>query len=1170
MAPLDHGVVPIPNPTQEKATPLVDRVEEMNVLKDALYRAIHGQGSLVLIYGEAGIGKTRLAKELAAYASLIGIRVLSGKCPALLRMDGVPPYILWKEVIKDYLETCTPEQLYRVIGYYPAEIAKLVPEFGQKTRTIPQSLPISPETEQNRLFEAVSQLITNISMETPLLVVLDDLQWADPSSVLLLLYLARDVQKRSLLLLGAYRSIDIDSEHSLTPVLNELKREHLLKSICLKRVSVEDTSEIIKQILKQDDIPKEFCETIYEKTRGNAFFIEEVVEALKEEEIIYQEGAKWKIRQISKIEFPETVKSLIKTRIGHLDDECRHVLTMASFIGNEFTFETLLEVVNSNDDRLRKIVDGLIRAGLFKHTNVHGEDVCSFADMILKDVVYEDVGTFERKKLHRIVGTSLEKAYKGKSEEHLGELALHYLEGGDREKALEYFLKAANKAAKIHANSEVISYLLYALDLLGQNETEIQEKANVLEMLGDVKRIVGEYETCIEFWNRALLLREQLCEKERVARLHRKMAVTLWREMGNIRQAQQNFEKALNLLGTEPENIELATLYAAKARASYFTEDVTKARSWAERALELGKKLNASEVIASAYIDLGLVLDAEGETNEAVECMEKALKIALEKGYVDVAGRAYNNLAVRLQHLGENQQRLECYEKGFELAKKVGHIELISWFGSQLALRYFSMGNINHALTLCEESEALARKTGNLFNLSESTFILGTFYHVLGEWNKDEEYLRESIGISNRINVSQSISSSYEGLGWSYYDKGEYAKAKECFDRMFEVSEKTGAKTDLMYSYQWPAMNYIELGEIDKARTLLDDLREFAEKKQNKQLVADEHATRAMLFRAEKKWAESVDLFEKSLKEYETLGARQFNVYYFAKLILVEYARVALERNNEDDKEKAHSLLSQALEIFRKMDARKDIEKTEEKLVRIEGGQLVFSKPKPVSHVSSGYEALDRLLYGGIPQGYAVILTSPPCDERDSLTRLFLETGARRSEVTFFVTINPSAVKILAEKFPSKFYFFVCNPEANAITKDLPNVFTLKGVENLTNVSIALTSAIRQLNPSPKGPRRICLDLVSDVLLQHRAVETRRWLSALVTKLKSEDFTTLAVVDPRMHPPEELCAILGLFEGEISLCEREKEKGLEKSLRIKKMSNRKYLEDELLLEKEQL
>jgi KaiC/GvpD/RAD55 family RecA-like ATPase len=216
--------------------------------------------------------------------------------------------------------------------------------------------------------------------------------------------------------------------------------------------------------------------------------------------------------------------------------------------------------------------------------------------------------------------------------------------------------------------------------------------------------------------------------------------------------------------------------------------------------------------------------------------------------------------------------------------------------------------------------------------------------------------------------------------------------------------------------------------------------------------------------------------------------------------------------------------------------------------------------------IATGYPDLDKLLRGGIPENYAVALTSPSCDERESLVRSFLETGAEQGEVTFYLTVDPSAAKSLAEKFQASFRLFVCNPQADAIVKSLPNIFTLKGVENLTDISIALTSAIRRLDPSLKGPRRICIGLVSDVLLQHHAVQTRKWLTALTAELKSNGFTALAVVDPQMHPPEELHAILGLFDGEINLYE----KGAEQFLKIKRMSDQEYLEDELLLTRERM
>jgi KaiC/GvpD/RAD55 family RecA-like ATPase len=220
--------------------------------------------------------------------------------------------------------------------------------------------------------------------------------------------------------------------------------------------------------------------------------------------------------------------------------------------------------------------------------------------------------------------------------------------------------------------------------------------------------------------------------------------------------------------------------------------------------------------------------------------------------------------------------------------------------------------------------------------------------------------------------------------------------------------------------------------------------------------------------------------------------------------------------------------------------------------------------------INTGYKDLDSLLLGGIPENYAVILTSPSCDEKDLLIKRFLETGASKGQITFHITIEASGAKTLTEENQSSFHLFICNPQANKIIKTLPNVFKLKGVENLTDISIALALAFRRLDTSVSGPRRACIEIISDVLLQHGAVKTRRWLTDLVTELKSKGFTTLAVMNPKMHSPQEVHAILGLFDGEINIYEKESEKDLEKFLKIKKMYNQRYLESELPLRKQRL
>ena len=220
--------------------------------------------------------------------------------------------------------------------------------------------------------------------------------------------------------------------------------------------------------------------------------------------------------------------------------------------------------------------------------------------------------------------------------------------------------------------------------------------------------------------------------------------------------------------------------------------------------------------------------------------------------------------------------------------------------------------------------------------------------------------------------------------------------------------------------------------------------------------------------------------------------------------------------------------------------------------------------------VTTGYKDLDDLLLGGIPENYAVVMTSPSSDERELLIKRFLEAGAETGQITFYVAVEPGNGKTLAEKFPSNFFLCVCNPRADVMIKSLPNVFKLNGVESLTDIDITLIKAFRMIDTPRSGPRRACIEIISDVLLQHHAVITRKWLNGLLSELKSRCFTTLAVVNPHMHPQEEVQAILGLFEGEIKIYEKETEKGTEKILRIRKMYNQRYLENELTLTREKL
>jgi predicted ATPase len=900
----------------------------MNLLRETVDRAVRREGGLVFLYGEAGIGKTRLTRELGAYARLRGMQVLYGRCPALFKMDGVPPYVLWNEVIKDYLQVCTPEQLYRVIGFYPSEVCKLVPEIKQKLGTIPQSLPISPEQERDRLFEAVSQFMINLSKETPLLIILDDLQWTDQSSLLLLHYLARGVYREPLLLLGAYRDTDIDERHPLSPVLTELNRERLLQSAQLKRMPFNDVLEMLKQILEQEDVPREFCELVYEKTRGNPFFVEEVIKSLKEEEVIFREENRWKIKEVSKIEFPKTVKSVIKARISRLDEDCQNILTLASFVGNDFSFEAICGVTNIEENKLLELMEKILKTGLIKERVIRGKDMYCFADVIVRDVVHEEVSHLRHKKLHGAVGSTLEKVYAKEIDQHLGELAYHFLEGGDQDKALDYFLKAGEKAQKVYAYLEAFSYLQHALELIEEKKGNLEERVHIIERLGDLKGWMGEPEACMEYWQKSLILWNQLGDKKNVARLHVQMASWFWQGIGDKDKASEHHRIALEILEKEPESVELARLYEDISHMLWRTgESAEEALSWTRKAFELAERLSAPEVLVGCYNNLGTLSLKSGEHEKALKYYEHGLKIALENNLFGYASALYNNLSELYWDTGEFQKMFETAQEGSALEKKVGNLYGIVWIDSMLAASYAFMGEMQKAIPMFEDILALDKRIKDTAHFSYAICNLGIGYQWLGEWDKSLQCLMEARDIAKRIGEYQAYGNAALYLGELFIEMEDYVEAEKYFKESNSTWEKAKDATG-QFNELFPALSklYLKKSEIEKAKELIEKTYEYATRTKNRVLTPYVELLKGMLFRDQKNWEQSIRHFEESLQGYKSINAQKWYVFQFAEL-LYEYGIMYLDRNEEGDKEKAYSLLNQALVIYQKIDAKKKIEK---------------------------------------------------------------------------------------------------------------------------------------------------------------------------------------------------------------------------------------------------
>jgi len=919
------------------------RDRELKILENHLELASHGKGTTVFISGEAGVGKTRLVNEFITCVKKENVSIIAGYCLG----RSTVPYFPFIEAFGAHFASEGKSRARRAAsdhlgiiswlkGAEPTEVGQLGirawltgPQRVEKTET---SEILNPEMRKNMTHVAVAKALMSDAVEKPIILFIDDLQWADSASLLMLHYVSRAIVSSRVLIIGAFRSGELppDSEghpHPLVETLRLMSREDLHVEITLSSLSQSEVEKLAESMVS-GNMDRDLIKKLMLESQGNPLFAIESLRLLSESGNLIEEDGRWRLSG-DKVGIPDKVKDIILRRIDLLGSTQRRLLDFASVAGENFDATLIALAFPMDKLAVLENLDQISHSTMLVSPT---DSIYRFGHAKFREVLYEELSSPLKKEYHARVAETIENNAQIKDEIPVNELAFHYMRAGKKEKSIKYALLAGEYARKRFSNTEAIDYFNYVLNTVLDDIEKSDEKLFALEGLGDTYRAVGSYEKAKDMFEKITEttdtgdVRLRALRKTTSARAHRRMANVLWDAIGDTEKAKAHHEKALRILQDESEGVELASLYEDIAHMCYRTEDMARAISSAEKALEIAERLNAREVAASSCTSLGTALAYSGEKKKAIEYLEKALRISLDNGYMVTALRAYNNIPLALSS-EENERCLECYEKGLELAKKVGDVYNQSMLGFNLAGMKFNMGNIAEAVQIANETAALDRKTGNKFHLYASTNALGYAYQILGDMDKSEQCFKEALSISRQLNDFQAIAGGYDYQGLSYFDRGDYVKAKEFFEKMNRTLEKAGDKLSQASASQSLIWTYIELGETEKAKNLIDNMSEYALQVKNKDLMASLDALKAILLRHKKKWEESIDYFEKSLQEFETLKARRWSPYGFAKMVLYEYAQVYLERNREGDKEKAHNLLNRALELFQKIGARKDIEK---------------------------------------------------------------------------------------------------------------------------------------------------------------------------------------------------------------------------------------------------
>ena len=1176
--------------------PLVGRQHELEELMLFLDSTMHGKGKTVFITGEAGAGKTRLIKKFLNMANEKQIALLSGRCYS----DVAAPYFPFMEAFDSYFqttnkETAPPAKPTHQSGSEQVEQAeneeaqiKAWLAGPKQTGKISRFENLTPQAWKELAVVAVTKALLAIASKKPTILFIDDLHWADSASLALLHYISQSIDSSRVLVLATYRSEElIDDEeghrHPLVETLRIMNREDLYTEIKLANLDQNCISEVAEKILGGPLHP-EFAAKLASESQGNPLFIVESLRFLVESAGLVEDKGQW-LLSVGEVGIPPKIKNIILRRVDLLKPAQKRVLDLASAIGDRFDIELLGAVLGQDSLEVLETLNAVANSSSL---------VCSegnyfkFDHSKIREAIYGEISTPLKKGYHARIAETIEAKFKGFKNIPVNELAYHYGQSGNKEKAIEYSLIAGEAALAQFSNIEALKHFNYVLDVASNFPEYSDKKSIALEMIGDslsanckFNQALEVYEHLISLETGKVKLRAYRKAIEAIIRGSAKLkkGVELAKQaepyliFDRLENARIAFKKlAMQKPGLEgyldrhKQNAEILQIfeqeYSLPDVADVLEVSSLNEINWVSKENGLSQTMRSLVMHKELYGDslelaivtwwatgnllaAGLIQESKDKLNEAIQICEKV------KDYAHLAS-CYVTLGRLLEVWGQTEEALSMSLQGLKYYEKTEGRQNIRVL-ADLARQNAKLGNLERAeewLKLWKNQPVdmpLVDPQG-LLSQRDDLRSEAVFFAAKNRWEEAFQTLERALEIAKKIplfNVFSQIVVRTD-YAWVLNKQGRIEEAKVHLEEIKKLLDEVDQRfahvnVDVHLMSPWNVVAgdvfemRLDLVNISRKHGMLINVKELLPAEFEIVNSPEDYATRNGF----------IDLREEEIGPFEVetiklkLKAAKAGTYAISPQVTYM-----------DEKQETGTCKTNPITITVKP-----------------------AKPKfevLPGRVSTGLEELDALLFGGIPEKYAVVLTSEATEEKELLVKRFLEVGAAAGETTFQITTQAGNSQALAEKYASNFSLFVCNPQVDAIVQDLPNLFKLKGTENLTDIDIALTKAFRKLNPAEKGGKRICIELLSDILLQHHAINTRRWLSALLPTLKSKGFTILAVIDPQMHPREELQAVLGVFDGEIRVTQKETPEGIKQILRVRKLINQKYQENEVALSREKL
>jgi len=644
---------------RRSAPTIIGRDHELEIVAGRLDATLEGSPTHLLVAGEAGIGKTRMVAETSRLGAERGMRVIAGACANI--GDGGVPYGPIVEALRGLSRDLAPDDLAAVVGPSGDDLARLVPALS------PTATPDTGgdvEASQARVLEALLGLLQRLSEREPVLLVMEDLHWADPATRDSVAFIVRNLRAERVLLLLTFRSDELHRRHPLMAWLAELERSARVERLDLERLDPTRTNELLTGILGEEPAAR-LADRIHERSDGNPFFVEELLMA---GDAARERGP-----------LPPTLRGILVARLAAAPEVAQTVIGAAAVAGRRVEHGLLAAVAGLDEadllDGLRSAVSSQL---LVVEADPRGGDVYAFRHALLQEAAYEELLPGERRRLHRAVAQAIAEQDPGAGVSaawHWSELAFHWSAARDELRAFEASVRAGEAAERNFAFADAARHDERALDAWsGIDDAERIAGMDRITLLGRAAQsawLSGDARRAVAWRREAVASMDPATDPTRAATLQAQLSRSLW-NLGDTHEALLASTAAVAAIDGQPPSAAKARVLAGHGQLLMLLDRCTESRDICLEAIEIAREVGARGVEGHARNTLGIDLAAEGRCADALASLDLALAIAKEIADTDDIGRAYANRGESLARCGETERALENAEEGIRVAESTG------------------------------------------------------------------------------------------------------------------------------------------------------------------------------------------------------------------------------------------------------------------------------------------------------------------------------------------------------------------------------------------------------------------------------------------------------------------------------------------------------------------